>query len=580
MKHDRKHSRSTSTRRRIAGAAATLSVLVGVVGLESGAGAFASSHSAHAAASSTSTNSVTTPTFSVSAPSNTTATVTWTNDTPTQLARSGTDSSGTGPWSTATTGISAAALSAQAFTFTNLIPGATYTFTLTNANGTTLTETLTQPGGTTFSVSAPSNTTATVTWTNDTPTQLARSGTDSSGTGPWSTATTGISAAALSAQAFTFTNLIPGATYTFTLTNANGTTLTETLTQPGGTTFSVSAPSNTTATVTWTNDTPTQLARSGTDSSGTGPWSTATTGISAAALSAQAFTFTNLIPGATYTFTLTNANGTTLTETLTQPGGTTTTPVTTTPVTTTPVTTPPVSTPIAAPPAPTTPSAGTVPEAPASLNAPTTKIFDDEFSTGSLNTAVWAPDWFANGSTQNNTVMDASNVSVGANGLNLTLNANGTGALVSSNPNGGAGTGFQVAPSAGHPVYVEYTATLPASGSQIANWPGLWLTGQTWPNTGEIDVMEGFGTSQYHIEYGPSSSQVSNPGGIGGTTAGTHTYGVLWTTTGVTFVYDGVVVGSETAALSGPMYLVMENSLGSPSVPAATVTVRDVRVWQ
>ena len=92
--------------------------------------------------------------------------------------------------------------------------------------------------------------------------------------------------------------------------------------------------------------------------------------------------------------------------------------------------------------------------------------------------------------------------------------------------------------------------------------------------------MEGFGTSQFHIEYGPSSNQVSNPGGIGGTTAGTHTYGVLWTTTGVTFVYDGVVVGSETAVLSGPMYLVMENSLGSPSVPGATVTVRDVRVWQ
>jgi hypothetical protein len=201
--------------------------------------------------------------------------------------------------------------------------------------------------------------------------------------------------------------------------------------------------------------------------------------------------------------------------------------------------------------APATTAGAVVPRTPAGLNAPTTVIFDDEFSGGSLNTTVWAPDWFVSGSTQNNTVMNSSNVSVGANGLNLKLNANGTGALVSSNPHGGAGTGFQAAPRVGRPVYVEYTATLPASGTQIANWPGLWLTGQTWPNTGEIDVMEGFGTSQFHIEYGPSSNQVSNPGGVGGTTAGTHTYGVLWTTTGVTFVYDSVVVGSESAALSG-----------------------------
>ena len=56
---------------------------------------------------------------------------------------------------------------------------------------------------------------------------------------------------------------------------------------------------------------------------------------------------------------------------------------------------------------------------------------------------------------------------------------------------------------------------------------------------------------------------------------------MLWTTTGVTFVYDGVVVGTETAALTGPMYLVMENSYSSvdPIVFPATMYVRYVRVW-
>jgi Glycosyl hydrolases family 16 len=239
----------------------------------------------------------------------------------------------------------------------------------------------------------------------------------------------------------------------------------------------------------------------------------------------------------------------------------------------------------AAPPVASSNSSG--PIVPASLHAPTTLIFDDEFSSGALNTSFWSPTWFVDGSTQNNTVMESGNVSVDGNGLELRLNSNSTGAIVSSNPSDGrpGHTGFQMAPSPGRPVYVEYKATLPSVGGQIANWPGLWLTGQNWPLTGEIDVMEGFGTSQFHIEYGPAgttfgSPGFANPGGVGGTTAGTHTYGVLWSTTGVTFVYDGVVVGSENASLSGPMYLVMENSMGSPALLGATLTVRDVRVWQ
>ena len=44
--------------------------------------------------------------------------------------------------------------------------------------------------------------------------------------------------------------------------------------------------------------------------------------------------------------------------------------------------------------------------------------------------------------------------------------------------------------------------------------------------------------------------------------AGPHTYGVLWSTTGVTFVYDGVVVGSANVTLTGPMYLAHGELLG------------------
>jgi beta-glucanase (GH16 family) len=153
-------------------------------------------------------------------------------------------------------------------------------------------------------------------------------------------------------------------------------------------------------------------------------------------------------------------------------------------------------------------------------------------------------------------------------------------------PSGQLGhTGFQIAPSVGKPVYVEYKATLPAADGQIAHWPALWLTGQDWPQDGEIDVMEGFGTSsQYHVRYG-TPGDVTTRGGVGGTTAGTHTFGVLWTTVDITFVYDGSVVGSIPVSLTSPMYLIMENSLSysganAPSLVPSTMTVRYVRVWQ
>jgi hypothetical protein len=214
-------------------------------------------------------------------------------------------------------------------------------------------------------------------------------------------------------------------------------------------------------------------------------------------------------------------------------------------------------------------------------------VLDDEFNTGSLNTGLWSPDWWGSGQVSNGTVMLSSNVSVGANGLALQLNSPQSGGLVSTNPNDDqpGHTGFQIAPTASKPVFVEYKATLPSTASGgVANWPALWLVGQPpWPQNGEIDVMEGGGGSAaYHIHFGDGDGEgADGPGQVVPTTGGTHTFGVLWTTTSETFVYDGAVVGTIDQALDSPMFIVMENSYSSadPTVFPTTMDVRYVRVW-
>lgn len=168
--------------------------------------------------------------------------------------------------------------------------------------------------------------------------------------------------------------------------------------------------------------------------------------------------------------------------------------------------------------------------------------------------------------------METSNVSVSGGNLNLTV-ANNTGGIVSTNPT--AGGHYQFTYGA-----IEARIYLPASGNQIANWPAWWTDGQNWPTDGEIDVIEGLhGQACYHFP--PANNQGGCPAG---TYTGWHTFGALWEPGIVTYYYDGQKVGTISSGItSAPMYLILENSIGSSSGPIvmpATMQVDYVRVWQ
>ncbi len=211
--------------------------------------------------------------------------------------------------------------------------------------------------------------------------------------------------------------------------------------------------------------------------------------------------------------------------------------------------------------------------------------FSDNFTGTSLNKTNWAPYWFSDGTANpgSSTYGYASNVTVNGQ-LNLVLRSSTNGALISSNPNGGAKAGFQFAYG-----YAEAQITLPTNGSVIAQWPAWWLDGQEWPEDGEIDIMEGLsGHAAWHYHYDSGGGLDSHPiGGNINTSPGTHIYGVNWYSGHLDFYYDGTLVASATnGSLSGgatisssPMYLILDYDASSGTTPA-TMVVYYVRVFQ
>lgn len=205
-----------------------------------------------------------------------------------------------------------------------------------------------------------------------------------------------------------------------------------------------------------------------------------------------------------------------------------------------------------------------------------TVIFSDDFTGTSLDSTKWTPGWFGtgiSGPVSSGVPYDSANVSVSNGGLNLALGT-ASGSIVTSDPS-------QVSPGfAFTGGFIEARISLPAdsSGTRIANRPSFWCDGQSWPATGEMDIMAGIGGSAAYSFRDPS-------GGPGATVGpgyyGWHTFGAYWIPGSmVTYYYDGMPAGTISSNVtSAPMYIVFLNGDGSPAAVPADMVVDWVYVW-
>ena len=219
--------------------------------------------------------------------------------------------------------------------------------------------------------------------------------------------------------------------------------------------------------------------------------------------------------------------------------------------------------------------------------------FDGEFNGTGLDTAHWSTGWFGSGITppvnsQEEDCYDPAQVAESDGALDLTLiqKSEDCGISDSQYATGLVSTKGKFSFTYGFIEARVWLPSVPGNPGEAADWPGVWLDGQNWPEDGEIDIAEGLGgrvCAHFHGPADPQGIGAGNGTGCpGGTyTDGWHTFAANWEPGIITYYYDGVDIGSITSGVtSAPMFVVLDYAAGHPFQAPATMKINYVRVWQ
>ncbi len=147
---------------------------------------------------------------------------------------------------------------------------------------------------------------------------------------------------------------------------------------------------------------------------------------------------------------------------------------------------------------------------------------------------------------------------------------------------------------------VEVRAKLPSGGG---TWPAIWMLGAnitevSWPDCGEIDIMEHVGNNQdvvssaLHFPGNSGGNPIFKANDVPGASTDFHVYGVEWSSSQIVFSIDDVVYHTYSYSSSLPFYnkdffLILNVAMGGgfggtidPAFTESSMEIDYVRVYQ